>query len=91
MFSDIAPLTGGRKKCKALVEAYEAAWAQSQGDQPGFPKTDEEKTFQRVLIDWHLFHESMLIGNASIRDSGTAKVDRHFGPRRSSGANDAMI
>jgi release factor glutamine methyltransferase len=64
MFSDIAPLTGGRKICKALVEAYEAAWAQSQGDQPGFPKTDEEKTFQRVLIDWHLFHESMLIGEA---------------------------
>jgi ATP-dependent DNA helicase UvrD/PcrA len=62
MYSDIAPLTGGKKKCKALVEAYEAAWAQSQGDQPGFPKTDEEKVFQKVLIDWHLFHESMLIG-----------------------------
>src|SRR5262249_34551198 len=62
MFSDIAPLTGGKKKCKALVEAYEAAWAQSQADQPGFPRTDEEKTFQKLLIDWHLFHESMLIG-----------------------------
>jgi hypothetical protein len=35
MYSDIAPLTGGKKKCKALVEAYEAAWARSQGDEPG--------------------------------------------------------
>jgi superfamily I DNA/RNA helicase len=62
MFSDIAPLTGGKKKCKALVDAYQAAWAQSQGDQPGFPQTDEEKAFQKALADWHLFHESMLIG-----------------------------
>jgi AAA domain len=62
MYSDIAPLTGGKKKCKALVEAYEAAWARSQGDEPGFPATDEEKAFQKILIDWHLFHKSMLIG-----------------------------
>jgi superfamily I DNA/RNA helicase len=46
MYSDIAPLTGGKKKCKVLVEAYEAAWARSQGDEPGFPATDEEKAFQ---------------------------------------------
>jgi ATP-dependent DNA helicase UvrD/PcrA len=60
MFSDIAPLTGGKNKCKALVEAYEGAWAQSQGDQPGFPKTDEEKAFQKELLDWHRFHEIMI-------------------------------
>jgi DNA helicase-2/ATP-dependent DNA helicase PcrA len=62
MYSDIAPLAGGKKKCKKLVEAYEAAWARSQGDEPGFPATDEEKAFQKVLLDWHIFHESMLIG-----------------------------
>jgi superfamily I DNA/RNA helicase len=62
MYCDIAPGNGGKKKCKGLVKAYEGAWAQSQGDQPGFPKTDEEKAFQKELIDWHLFHESMLIG-----------------------------
>jgi DNA helicase-2/ATP-dependent DNA helicase PcrA len=84
MFGDIAPLTGGKKKCKALVEAYEAAWAQSQGDQPGFPKTDEEKIFQRVLIDWHLFHESMLIGEVIpylvryLKDNPAAKEHTEF-------------
>ncbi len=62
MYSDIAPSNGGKKKCKALVKAYEAAWAQSQGDEPGFPKTADEKAFQKQLIDWHLFHASMLIG-----------------------------
>ena len=49
MYNDIAPHTGGKKKCKALVEAYEAAWARSQGDEPGFPATPEEKTFQKTL------------------------------------------
>lgn len=62
MYSDIGPGNGGIKATKALVQAYEGAWAQSQGDHPGFPKTDEEKAFQKELIDWHLFHESMLIG-----------------------------
>ena len=63
MYCDIASLTGGKRKMqRRLIEAYEAAWAQSQGDQPGFPKTEEEKAFQKELIDWHLFHESMLIG-----------------------------
>lgn len=62
MYSDIASLTGGKRKCKALVEAYEAAWARSQGDEPGFPATEDEKAFQKILIDWHLFHKSMLIG-----------------------------
>jgi len=62
MYNDLAIQNGGITKCKEMVVAYEGAWAQSQGDQPGFPKTQEEKAFQNVLIDWHLFHESMLIG-----------------------------
>ena len=62
MFADIGPTNGGVAATRALVQAYESAWAQSQGDQPGFPKTDEEKSFQQQLIAWHVFHESMLIG-----------------------------
>jgi DNA helicase-2/ATP-dependent DNA helicase PcrA len=62
MYSDIGSANGGITATKKLVQAYEGAWAQSQGDQPGFPKTDEEKAFQKVLIDWHVFHKSMLIG-----------------------------
>ena len=62
MYCDIAPNHGGKKNCKELVKAYEGAWAQSQGDQPGFPKTPEEKAFQADLLSWHGFHQSMLIG-----------------------------
>lgn len=62
MYCDIAPNHGGKTKCKELVQAYEGAWAQSQGDQPGFPKTSEEKEFQAELLSWHGFHQSMLIG-----------------------------
>jgi DNA helicase II / ATP-dependent DNA helicase PcrA len=84
MYCDIAPLTGGKKKCEDLVEAYEAAWVQSQGDQPGFPKTDGEKAFQKVLIDWHVFHESMLIGEVIpylvryLKDNPAAKEHKDF-------------
>lgn len=62
MYCDIAPHHGGKKACKRLVQDYEGAWAQSQGDQPGFPKTPEEKAFQADLLSWHRFHQSMLIG-----------------------------
>jgi DNA helicase-2/ATP-dependent DNA helicase PcrA len=62
MYCDIAPHHGGKKACKQLVQDYESAWAQSQGDQPGFPKTPEEKAFQADLLSWHGFHQSMLIG-----------------------------
>jgi superfamily I DNA/RNA helicase len=84
MYADISRLTGGKRRAKKMVEAYEAAWAQSQGDQPGFPKTDAEKDFQKVLIDWHLFHESMLIGEVIpylvryLKDNPAAKEHSEF-------------
>ena len=53
---------GGKKKCRKLLKGYEAAWAQSQGDVPGFAKTEEEKSFTDDLIDWLKFHQCMLIG-----------------------------
>lgn len=62
LISDLADHHGGRKKCKKLIEAYEAAWAQSQGDQPGFPNTDEERKFEKDLLSWLKFHRGMLIG-----------------------------
>jgi DNA helicase-2/ATP-dependent DNA helicase PcrA len=84
MYNDLGSLNGGITKCKELVQAYEGAWAQSQGDQPGFPKTQEEKDFQKVLIDWHLFHESILIGEVIpylvryLKDSPTAEEHGEF-------------
>jgi ATP-dependent DNA helicase UvrD/PcrA len=62
MLSDLEGGHGGRKECRALVAAYEAAWAQSQGDVPGFTKSEEEKKFAIDLLNWLTFHECMLIG-----------------------------
>lgn len=62
LLSDLAGKFGGKRQCDRYIQAYESAWAQSQGDEPGFAKTDEEKSFQATLLDWLSFHESMLIG-----------------------------
>jgi DNA helicase II / ATP-dependent DNA helicase PcrA len=59
---DIATASGGKRKAKKLIKGYTAAWAQSQGDEPGFPNNDEEKAFQAALLAWLEFHQGMLIG-----------------------------
>lgn len=62
MICDLADGNGGRRKVKKMIQGYTAAWAQSQGDEPGFAKNDAEKHFQRDLLNWLDFHEGMLIG-----------------------------
>jgi len=52
MLADLQSAHGGKKECRMLVDAYEAAWAKSQGDDPGFPNTDKEKKFTSDLINW---------------------------------------
>lgn len=62
LICDIAVASGGKRQAKKMIQGYTAAWAQSQGDEPGFAKTDEEKAFQAALLAWLEFHEGMLIG-----------------------------
>lgn len=62
LICDIAVASGGKRPAKKMIQGYTAAWAQSQGDEPGFVKTDMEKAFQAALIAWLEFHEGMLIG-----------------------------
>lgn len=62
LICDIAGVSGGKRPTKKMIQGYTAAWAQSQGDEPGFAKTDEEKAFQAALLGWLEFHEGMLIG-----------------------------
>jgi DNA helicase-2/ATP-dependent DNA helicase PcrA len=40
MICDLAGENGGRRKVKKMIQGYTAAWAQSQGDEPGFAKDD---------------------------------------------------
>jgi DNA helicase-2/ATP-dependent DNA helicase PcrA len=62
MICDLAGGNGGKRPVKKMIQAYTAAWAQSQGDEPGFAKTGAEKTFQAGLLSWLEFHHGMLIG-----------------------------
>jgi DNA helicase-2/ATP-dependent DNA helicase PcrA len=62
LICDIAGASGGKRPAKKMIQGYTAAWAQSQGDEPGFAKTDEEKAFQAALVAWLEFHHGMLIG-----------------------------
>lgn len=62
LLCDIADASGGKRAAKRFIQGYTAAWAQSQGDEPGFPGNEEEKTFQGALIAWLEFHQGMLIG-----------------------------
>lgn len=62
MICDLANENGGRREVKKMIQGYTAAWAQSQGDEPGFAKDEAEKQFQADLLDWLNFHEGMLIG-----------------------------
>lgn len=59
---DLADAHGGMKNVKDLIHNYEAAWAQSQGDEPGYAKAGEEKALQHDLVNWLTFHGAMLIG-----------------------------
>ncbi|TDH39225.1 ATP-dependent helicase [Pseudohoeflea suaedae] len=62
LLCDIGEASGGRRAAKKMIHGYTAAWAQSQGDEPGFAKTDGEKAFQSSLLAWLEFHRGMLIG-----------------------------
>ena len=62
MICDLAGRNGGKRKVKKAIQGYTAAWAQSQGDEPGFAKDSVEQNFQADLLDWLDFHQGMLIG-----------------------------
>lgn len=62
LICDIAGASGGKRAANRMIQGYTAAWAQSQGDEPGFPNSNEEKAFSAALLAWLEFHQGMLIG-----------------------------
>ncbi|MEH2005336.1 UvrD-helicase domain-containing protein [Nostoc sp.] len=53
---------GGIRNCKKRLQASNAAWARSQGEQPGWPTDTIDQAFQHKLKSWLTFHKAMLIG-----------------------------
>ena len=62
MICDLMAGHGGKKAVVARCEAYEAAWARLNHHIPGYAPTPEDAAFERDLLAWLRFHESMLIG-----------------------------
>lgn len=52
----------GKKEVKKLKQAYEAAWARLQHQDPGYVVSPEDAAFQASLLEWLRFHDAMLIG-----------------------------
>jgi len=53
---------GGVRECSGRIEAFNAAWARLQSDDPGWPRDADDRRFHAALLAWLRFHQSMLIG-----------------------------
>lgn len=53
---------GGITDREKRLQAFNAAWARLQTDQPGWPTDTVDRTFHTALLAWQRFHKSILIG-----------------------------
>jgi DNA helicase-2/ATP-dependent DNA helicase PcrA len=62
MLEDLKQLElGGIRELRKKLQAFEAAWARLQSEEPGWPQNAEDRSFQQELKNWLLFHEAILI------------------------------
>lgn len=59
---DLTNAFGNKRAREKKIQAYEAAWARLQHEQPGYAPQQEDRDFERSLIAWLRFHQGMLIG-----------------------------
>jgi DNA helicase-2/ATP-dependent DNA helicase PcrA len=59
---DLTDRFGTKRQREQRIEAYEAAWARLQHEDPGYAVDPEDQAFEDRLIDWLRFHRGMLIG-----------------------------
>lgn len=64
LLEDLSPAFGNKTQRKDRVDAYLAAWARLQHDNPGAPINPVDVAFANALLDWLQRHEAMLIGEA---------------------------
>jgi len=52
---------GDINEMKKRIQAFNAAWARLQSEEPGWPSDDTDRYFHSTLMDWLIFHRAMLI------------------------------
>jgi DNA helicase II / ATP-dependent DNA helicase PcrA len=62
LISDLMGAHGGKKDVRRRKQAFEAAWARLQHEEPGYVLDKVDAAFQADLLDWLHFHQAMLIG-----------------------------
>lgn len=53
---------GGLREVRKKINAFEAAWARLQSDEPGHVISADDTAFHHALMSWLNFHRAMLIG-----------------------------
>lgn len=59
---DLTNRFGNKRQREQRIEAYEAAWARLQHEEPGYAVDPDDQAFEDCLVDWLHFHQGMLIG-----------------------------
>jgi len=62
LIADLEREHGGKRAVGKLKQAYEAAWARLQREEPGYAQSSDDAAFAIDLVDWLKFHDAMLIG-----------------------------
>lgn len=62
LLMDLKGQFGGLRKCHRFINAFNAAWARLQSEEPGWPHTTADRAFHRELLGWLKFHRAMLLG-----------------------------
>lgn len=61
LFADLHDF-GGKREIRKKIQAYHAAWARLQDDDPADVEENRDAAFEIGLVDWLVFHRGMLIG-----------------------------
>jgi len=66
MLYDIGNVFGKIRDKQKRLQAFEAAWARLQSEEPGFPLEEIDRQFEREIISWLKKHRAMLFGEMII-------------------------
>lgn len=66
MLYDINNDFGKLRDKQKRLQAFEAAWARLQSEEPGFPLDEIDKQFEREILSWLKKHKAMLFGEMII-------------------------
>lgn len=75
---------GSQEDCEKALKAFDAAWARLQNEEPGWPRSEQDRRFSDALLAWLRFHEAMHIGEVVpeglrfIRDNPALGLDEQF-------------